>query len=175
MADWLVAKTTPTLGDGCVAELKRRNVEYINAREQLSVLRNGRIVQIRRPIFPTYLFVLAPDYFYHLLTIPNIIGLVASPVTHEPWRSIGLDRFINKLKRSLNQDQIIMTQQKQKRRTRYMRGDRIRTIKGLFAGRNGQVSESTNAHRVRVELEGLFAKLTINDEDLIVTEETRLN
>jgi transcription antitermination factor NusG len=160
---WLVARVNPIL--------ERRAARQVARAGHLSFaphyVGDGR----RRALFPSYLFIRSPSRWYHLLGMDGIVGLVAKRSEAGVFRSLGLDTAVEKIMMTADSGGNVPCPPRIIR-SRFVRGDRVRVVAGVFRDCLGEFSEF-RAGRSRVCLAS-GAVLTLNDDDLAPLEQARI-
>jgi transcription antitermination factor NusG len=130
VSDWVVARVS--------AQRERAVARCLGRRGCLSFapryVRQERGEACETYLYPSYSFVLAPSQWYFLLDVDGVLGILADRRSHQPWRSSYLDRRVESLMREADSSGIVPAPERPRR---FVHGQRVRAIDGLFSGMSG--------------------------------------
>jgi transcription antitermination factor NusG len=119
-----------------------------------------------KPLFPTYFFVITPEW-HSLRDITGVIGVVVGGDGY-PARSDRLDASIAVLKVTSDEYDLVTLPPPIQRQAKFKQGDRVRALAGLFRDGTGICSSTSPEGRVRVlfDMLGADVGVVLDESDL---------
>lgn len=116
-------------------------------------------------LYPGYMFVKSPVYWYPILDCCSaVLGIVARPSDLEPLRSLALDRHVEKLMAQADRRGGFVEAPADRRRTSFMRGDRV-VVDSKFFGGSGTLVKVRSGAAV-VHIDGTAVPVTVDEGDI---------
>lgn len=153
---WFAAKTKYSSEKKIKQLLERLNIEHYIPFRTITIEREGKKVKVEKPVIPNFIFIRSnPATCYSLI---NEYGLSMSYLLNLETHHLLLipdkqmQDFMFLLDFSEDAVQVLNENLRQ--------GDRVRVIKGNFAGIEGELIRIKGHKRVVVRLEGIFSLAT---------------
>ncbi len=153
---WYAARTRYQLEKRIKEQLDALQVEYFIPFRKTMMERNGKRIEVERPVVPGIVFIRADEHTCRQLVTEHFLKLsfIHSRETGNfliiPNKQMEDFKFLV----DFSEEAIQVLNENLKR------GDRVRVVKGEFAGIEGELIRLQGHKRVVVRLEGLFSLAT---------------
>jgi transcription antitermination factor NusG len=154
--EWLVVRINPLMAARALRQTGRLGHLAFHPR----YLERGN----ERSLFGSYVFISSPGRWYHLLDMDSIVAIVCNRSDGTPFRSKALDASVELLLKQADDDGYV-PRPKIVRKSRFLRGDRVRVLSGVFRDCCGEFNSFCDG-RSRIQLDLLGASVTLDDSDI---------
>lgn len=154
--NWYAARTRYQLERRIKGELDRLHVENFVPFRKVIMERNGKRIAVERPVIPSLVFIRTDERTGLSLLTEHLLKLNYLR-DHETGKFLVIpDKQMDDFKFLLDFSEEAV----QVMNENLKRGDRVRVVKGEFAGIEGELVRIQGHKRVVVRLEGLFSLAT---------------
>jgi transcriptional antiterminator RfaH len=174
MKNWYCLQTKHRQEEAAAAALKARGyfsycpLTLTDKRKKRRITPEATFMPITEPLFPLYLFVQMSegiDDFYPITKTPGIVNIVKMTRRDDGYLypSVIMDEIIQAL-RELEDEQGIHS----KYQTDYLKGDKVRVVRGIFKDFTAEIATMSRVQRVDVliEMMGSYRNIELHYRDI---------